>query len=403
MLSKYNISFRTIKVVLLSILLTATFIGCKDDHDHAKEDVAKQTYTCPMHPQIVQEKPGTCPICGMDLVLFDKSSSDEALTLGASQQALANISTLKIGSGELGSFTRLIGRLSIDPDKTNYVSSRVAGRIEVLYVKETGIKISKGQPLYKIYSEELSSLQQEYMVTVAQARSFPTDQRFQQMEKAAKQKLLLYGQSESQLAQLIKSQQTSPYVTYSSPSAGVVAELNVTEGQYVAEGSSIMRLENYGQLWVEADVYPSEAGNVRVGQQVKVIVNGFESQPQEMKIEFITPALQSGSQLMQVRGTIPNPGNQWQAGMQVTVLLPGSTKDVALMLPVDAVIRDEKGTHVWIKQQAGKYVPKEVTTGQETYDRVEIKSGLNEGEEVVVTGAYLLYSEYILKKGKQPI
>lgn len=393
-----------IKGIVLAAFVPSLFLAaCKEKEKPAVAAGKKQTYTCPMHPQIVRNEPGTCPICGMDLVPFDKNNPDESLLLNESQQALANITTTTIGASELSSTTQLNGRLAINPEATEYISSRVPGRIEVLYVKETGVPVRKGQPLYKIYSEQLAALQQEYLVAAAQATQFPDDKRFQEIFQGARQKLLLYDMTEAQLRALLSRQKTDPYVTYPAPISGVVAELSATEGQYVGEGGTIMRLEGYGNLWVEADVYPSEAGNVRVGQQVKVIIPGWEDQPQNMTINFITPALQSGSQLTQIRGTIPNPNNQWQPGLQAFVLLPSKSKGKTLTLPVGAVIREEKGAHVWIETEKGKYSPRMVTTGMETPDQVEISSGLENGDKVVVSGAYLLYSEYILKKGKNPM
>ena len=395
---------RFLRNIAMTLLVPSLLLAsCSEDKATTAKVEKEQTYTCPMHPQIVQNKPGTCPICGMDLVPFDKNNQEESLTLGASQQALANITSVTVGSGSVASITRLNGRLATNPEATNYISSRVGGRVERLYVKETGVPVSKGQPLYQIYSEELATLQQEYLVMAAQAASFPGDQRFSQMERAARQKLLLYGQSEGQLRSLVSRKKADPYVTYFAPSSGIVAELSITEGQYVAEGGTILKLEGYGQLWVEADVYPAEANNVKVGQKVQVVVTGYEDQPQTMTIQFIQPSLQAGSQLMQVRGTIPNPGNQWQPGLQAVVLLPSTSTASGLTLPVDAVIRDESGTHVWIETAKGKYEPRVVTTGRETFEQVEITSGLEEGEKVVATGAFLLYSEYVLKKGKHPV
>lgn len=377
--------------------------GCREKVKDQATNVKAQTYTCPMHPQIVQNKPGSCPICGMELVPFDKTNTDPSLMLGESQKALANITSVTVGANSLSGYKQLNGRLSVNPEQTVIVSSRVAGRIEQLYVKQTGVLVTRGQPLYRIYSEELSSLQQEYLLGIAQAEQFPEDKRFQEIARSAKQKLILYDQSEAQLQQLAGSKKTDPYVTYYSRVSGIVAELSVTEGQYVAEGGSILRLENYSVLWVEADVYPSEAKDVRVGQKVNVTIAGWEDEPQSMTINFITPALQTGSQTIQIRGSLSNPNNQWQPGLQASILLPSVTKTNVLTLPVNAIIREEQGTHVWIEGDSNKYEPRMVKTGAEDFDKVEITEGLMKGDKVVVTGAYLLYSEYILKKGKNPM
>jgi len=391
------------RVALVSLMPGLFLAACKETGKKGGAEAKAQTYTCPMHPQIVQNQPGTCPICAMDLVPFDKNNKDLALTLGESQIALANITTITVGIGALSNFKQLNGRLVTDPEKTAVISSRVPGRVEALYIKETGVKVTKGQPLYKIYSEQLATLQQEYLLAAAQVKQFPEDARFRQIAVAARQKLVLYDQSDAQINNLLQSQKVNPYVTYPATVSGIVSELSVSEGQYVSEGGAVMRLEGYNQLWVEADVYPAEAAAVKVGQSVKVIVAGWENEPQQMTVQFINPVLQSGSQLMQMRGTISNPDNRWQPGMQAVISLPVKSSGDALSLPVDAVIRDGKGTHVWIAQAGGKFVPRMVKTGMENFDAVEVTDGLEEGDKVVVTGAYLLYSEYILKKGADPM
>lgn len=275
--------------------------------------------------------------------------------------------------------------------------------MEALYVKETGVRVHKGQPLYKIYSEQLAALQQEYLLAAAQARQFPEDARFQQIAKTARQRLALYDQTDAQLNQLLQAGKTNPYVSYPATADGLVAELSITEGQYVAEGSAILRLESYNELWVEADLYPAEASLLRVGQTVQVLIAGWEQQPQTMQVRFIEPSLQAGSQLLQVRGNLANPQQQWQPGLQATLLAPVQTASQGLTLPVNAVIRGGNGTHVWVKTGAGKFEPRIVTTGQESAESVTINSGLGTGDTVVITGAYLLYSEYLLKKGADPI
>lgn len=390
-----------ILAILPSIFIAACSNEKKPEAGAVKEK--QQTFTCPMHPQIIKHEMGTCPICGMDLVPFEKNSDDKALKIDEKRQALANITTIMIGENILSGGKELNGRLTVNPEQSSYISSRIAGRIEQLYVRETGVKVSKGQPLYKLYSEQLATLQQEYLMAVAQEKQFQGDKIERQIVASAKQKLLLYGQSENQVQQLLKTQKKDPFVVFYAPESGVVAELSVTQGQYVTEGNPILRLEGYGQLWVEADVYPAEAAKIKQGQKVKVVVAGWEDQPQEMTISFITPSLQSGTQLTQIRGSIPNPGNQWQPGLQANVFLPSGNKSKVLTLPVDAVIRDGKGMHVWIKTGKDSFEPRLVKTGTENDNQVEISEGLTNGDQVVVTGAYLLYSEYILKKGKNPV
>lgn len=361
------------------------------------------TYTCPMHPQIVQTKMGTCPICGMDLVLFDKNNKDAILTLNSDQQLLANVTTIVVGAGSLNNIKRLNGRLVVDPSNTVFISSRISGRIEQFSVRETGVMVQKGQLLYRIYSEQLLVLQNEYRLAVAQVKQFPSDRRFKEIETAARQKLLLYGQSEKQLEQLLSTDKEQPYVYYYAPASGVIAELSITEGQYVEEGSPILKLEDYSQLWVEADLYPGESADIKKGQLLEVVVAGNEQEKLRMNVEFIEPSLQSGSQLLTVRGSIANSGARFQPGMPVQVLLNRGTASPVLQLPHAAVIRDGKSAHVWVQTDPEKFEPREVHIGIENADTVEILEGLEDGERVVVSGAYLLYSEYILKKGKHPV
>jgi Cu(I)/Ag(I) efflux system membrane fusion protein len=393
------------KMVVISILPSIFIAACSGEKkkEAGKTAAKQQTFTCPMHPQVIKNEMGTCPICGMDLVPFEKNSDDQALKVDAKRQALANISTMVIGEGSLSGSKQLNGRLVVNPEQSSYISSRIAGRIEQLYVRETGVMVKKGQPLYQLYSEQLATLQQEYLMAVAQEKQFAGDQIERELVRASKQKLILYGQSETQVAQLLKRQKKDPFVVFYAPESGVVAELSVTPGQYVNEGSPILRLEGYGELWVEADVYPAEAKFIKQGQKVKVVVAGWEGQPQDMTVSFITPSLQSGTQLTQIRGSIPNPANQWQPGLQANVFIPSGNSGNVLTLPVDAVIRDGKGMHVWVKTGKDSFEPKLVKTGHENDNQVEITEGVAHGDQVVVTGAYLLYSEYVLKKGKNPL
>jgi membrane fusion protein, copper/silver efflux system len=395
-------SMKKLITILFFIGFAFVDFSCTSKTEVNAESEVVQTYTCPMHPQIVQNKPGTCPICGMDLVPFDKTNTEAYLILGEAQRLLANVVTDTVRTGSFSTQKQLNGRIAINPEQIEMISSRVAGRIENLSVRETGVFVNRGQHIYSIYSEQLSAMQQEYLVAVAQAEQFPADAKFQQIKEAAKQRLLLLDQTEAQIRSLVNSRKISPYISYTAPVSGVVSELYTSQGQYVAEGSPVIRIENYQTVWVEADVYPAEVSGIKVGQVVTIRVAGYENERQSMRIEFISPALQSGSQLLTIRGKISNPNNRYRAGMQVFVDVPVSNISDAFTLPVDAVIRDGNGYHIWIETEPGRFEPRSVKTGTENFNRVEITEGLESGEIVVISGAYLLYSEFVLKKGSSP-
>jgi len=386
-------------IILLSGFTIFTFSACsKGQEKHA----AAGKYTCPMHPQIVAEGPGTCPICKMDLVPVNSAGGKNELSLSESQIQLANIHTILINRGDFSTSKVLNGRLIVNPEQTEVISSRYAGRIEKLFVKEMGRSVSKGQPLFQIYSEELQTLQQDYLLQLKQVAAFPDEQIYQSMREAAKNKLRLFGYSDAQIRRLTETIKTAPLLTVYSTASGIVSELNVSEGQYLTEGSQVLKLENFSQLWLEMDVYPNELKNISIGTKVQASINGISEGEQTLIIDFISPQMDPSSQILKVRAPIKNPGNL-QAGMQATVFLPLAKISDAMSLPLDAVVRDEKGAHVWIKTAKNTFSPRMVRTGEEDSERIIILSGLEDVKEVVISGAYLLSSEFILKKGADPM
>lgn len=368
----------------------------KDKHAHAG------TYTCPMHPQIINNAPGSCPICGMDLVPVNAAGGKNELMLSDSQVQLANIRTMSIATSSFSTSKVLNGRLITNPERTVTVSSRYSGRIERLFIKETGIKISKGQALFQIYSEQIQTLQQDYLLQIKQAAAFPNEKIYSTMRNAAKNKLRLFGMSDSQIKSLENGTKTSPLLTVFSSESGTVTELNISEGQYVSEGTQVLKLENFDQLWLEMDVYPSEISDIKIGTKVKALVSGLGNEEQSLVIDFISPQIDPSTQILKVRAPIKNSGNL-QAGMQASVFLPVSEIRDAMSLPMDALVRDERGSHVWVKVGKNTFSPRIVKTGAENEDQIIILSGLEGVKEVVISGAYLLSSEFLLKKGMDPM
>ncbi|GAB3833724.1 efflux RND transporter periplasmic adaptor subunit [Pontibacter rugosus] len=385
-------------------LLTAILVAACSVEENSHAEGEKATYTCPMHPQIVQDKPGTCPICFMDLVPVSQSGKENGeLMLSESQIALGNIKTKRVKTGSVGSSAILTGKLVLDETQTDVISSRAAGRIEKLYLKESGQTIRKGQPLYELYSEELLTLQREYLLALAQNRELGQENpRFASFLEAAKKKLILYGLTEGQIRNLARTGEVSPRITFVAPAGGVITEVVAAEGQYVAEGGVLYRLGKLGKVWVEAELYPQEVGNIEEGDPIKVSVEGFGQEPVTAKVTFISPEFRAGSQVAILRAELPNPNDQYLPGMQANVLLPSAT-GATLTLPTDAVIRDEKGAHVWVQSGKDTFKARMVKIGEESADNVAILSGLKENDKVVVSGAYLLYSEFVLKKGADPM
>lgn len=399
------------RIVLLSTIAIFLFACSSENktedhtaHDHAKEKSASTKYTCPMHQNVIQDGPGKCPVCGMDLVVVNKTSENSNdLMLSNSQIKLANITTQKVSMQPIGQTVVINGTLVENEDMIEVISSRAAGRVERLFAKETGRSVKKGEPLYQIYSETLLTLQKEYLLAKEQNDALgSTEKRYKSFLDAAKRKLLLYGLTENQINVLGQNKALQNTITFLSPASGVITEISVAEGQYVSEGGILMRIANINNLWLDAELYPTETSVAKKGDKVIVRISGFENESVEATINFLSPEYRANSQITVMRASVSNPDSKYKPGMQAQVFFTHSTMS-ALAVPVDAVIRDGKGAHVYVQRGLNTFRPQMVEIGLEDFEKVEIKEGLVEGDTIAVTGAYLLYSEIILKKGTDPM
>ncbi len=387
---------------LLIILLASCSTKTENvsDHDHTSHAVGK--YTCPMHPSVVQDGPGKCPVCGMELVLqkiSDASSTDLMLT--DTQIKLANITTQKVKEQWIGQATLINARLVANEELTEVISTRASGRIDHLYFKEPGKIVKQGEPLFELYSETLLTLQKEYLLAKMQFEKLgKTEPRYESILKAAEKKLRLYGMTSEQINKISSSETLTSKITWLSPATGIIKEIKVAEGQYVNEGAVLYQIENTKLLWVEAELYAEERNFLRKGDKVKVQIG--EGEDIEATVNFLNPEFRANTQVTIIRAVISNSNQQWRPGQAAQVLLQHSTKK-ALTVPFDAIIRDERGTHLYVQTEQNTFAPRMVKTGIENSLAVEILDGLQAGETVVITGAYLLYSEMILKKGVDPL
>ena len=382
------------------VIILLLVVGCKSRQ--AITQAEDTYYTCSMDPQVVEAMPGKCPICKMDLTPVKKSSTgnDGVLALSEQQIMLGNIRVDTIKAGRLGDRMVLTATLNFDQMKAVSVSSRVMGRIEKLYVRNPGDYVRKGMPLFDIYSEELNNAKQEYLLALDKQKTFgessvvPMDE----LVRSARNKLLLWGMEESQIKTLEQAGKAGSTTTYFSKEQGYVTSLDIREGDYVMEGGTVVRLADLNTLWAEAQVYTSQLADLDRLSTATVELPDLDGKQIQGKISFVNPEINPETRINLIRVSIPNQGLQLKPGMPAYVILKSPARRM-LSLPIDAVIRDGQGAKVWIQSASRQFRPVEVKTGQETNDRIEIVSGLSEGDVVVLTGAYLLHSEWVFRKG----
>lgn len=359
-------------------------------------------YTCSMHPQVIQNKPGNCPICGMQLIQVNNSTAvkGDEIKLSVEQIELGNIHADTISKSSIGDRLVLTATLNFDQMKATSVSSRVMGRVERLYYKNLGDFVKKGVPLFDLYSEELNNAKQEFLLALDKRKVFTSETviDFDQLIQSARNKLLLWGLSEQQISELEKNKKATPVTTFYSSASGYITQMDIREGDYLMEGGTVVKLADLSTLWAEAQVYTSQMAGINANSIATVQLPDFENKEITGKIDFVNPEINPDTRINLIRVSIPNPGNQLKPGMPAYVILK-SPKQQSLTLPVDAVIRDGKGATVWLQTGSNSFKSVMVETGLETDDRIEIKSGLKEGDVVVISGAYLLHSEFIFKRG----
>lgn len=394
----YSLPIANCRLSIANCLLQITFLfifsSCirKDKVEMAGPD---EYYTCSMDPQVIENKAGNCPICHMKLIKVKKNNLKPGqINLSEQQIKLANITFDTLRIHELSKEITLTGKVSADQNLSEAISSRVQGRIEKLIVRNMGDYVNKGQLLYEIYSEDLNSAQREYIFALQNSSANLSD--------AAKNKLILYGMNESQINQLNTSKHVFEYVPVYSLTEGFVTEISISEGSFVSTGTTLFRFASLNSLWVETQVYLSYLPYLKTGTEADFSIPTASDKLFSGKVIFIDPQVQSPQRFVLARFQINNPSQQIKPGMLANIKIQ-TVKKKSMTLPVDAIIQDSKGTNVWVRNNDGVFENKMVTVGIQNSREVEIVDGLMEGEVVVVTGAYLLNSEYVFKRGANPM
>lgn len=389
--------------LLIAVFLFA--ISCKQKPAKIVKQIDSSVYyTCSMHPQVMQDKPGKCPICGMELIAVTKSMTTtvDEIKLSDQQIQLGGIHSDTISKSSISEKTVLSGTLNFDQMNAVSLNSRVMGRVEHLYFKNVGDQIHAGDILYDLYSEDLNNAKQEYLMAVEKQKNI-TDAviDFSTIIKSAKNKLLLWGLSEEQINQM-KNNRAESLTSFFSKSAGYITSIDVKEGDYIMEGGVVFRLSNLSTLWAEAQVYTSQLSHI--DKQATAVVQIPDIPGKEFKgtISFVNPEINPDTRINLIRISIPNNGNQLRPGMPVYVFIKNAQKK-ALTLPIDAVLRNSNVAMVWVQTASNTFKTRMVELGLETDDMIEIKSGIKDGDIIVTQGVYLLNSEYIFKNGVNPM
>lgn len=383
--------------------------GGKQGKQAAQEQVL---YTCAMHPFIIKDKPGSCPICGMQLIKKVAGAQANAkelemlshVSLSPTQQVMANVATVEVKAMPFDKEINAVGIVQYDQARQAKVTSWVAGRLDRLIVNRVGDYVTKDKPVAEIYSPDLVSTQQEYLLALKsrdQLKSSPIQSISQGGEglvASASQRLKLWGVKDHQIAELEKSGKPSIRLPIYTPLAGVVIEKIALQGQYVNMGDTLFTIADLSTVWVEAEVYENEFPFIKLGQRVEIASQSYPGKTFIGRVSYIYPFLDPKTRTVKVRVEIANRGLKLKPDMFVNAKVKAPLGNV-LAVPVAAVMDTGQRQVVWVEMQAGMFEPRDVKVGARVGDNLQILSGLKAGEKVASTGGYLIDSEAQLKGG----
>ncbi|WP_110457621.1 efflux RND transporter periplasmic adaptor subunit [Shewanella algidipiscicola] len=356
-------------------------------------------YVCPMHAHIISDVPSTCPICGMNLEKVEVGGAQSEIEIqvsGGMQQALA----LKVAPATrdtMWKFVRTVGQIGYDESEISHIHARVNGWIEKLAIKSVGDKVTKGQLLYEIYSPDLINAQDDYLLALGSLRSSGNSKNYQDLVRRAGLRLELLGMTRGQIERLAKTEQTQYRVPFYAQTDGIVKQLSVRDGMYIQPTTEVMSLANLSKVWVIADVFENEQNWIALGQHAEVSVPAMGLQDIEGVIDYIYPELDPVTRSLRVRVVLNSGDVALRPNTLANIAIFGGPNRNALVIPQEALIQTGHENRVIVKQSDNSFVARQVTVGMMSQGKAEILSGLSEGENVVISGQFLLDSEASLK------
>ena len=377
-------------------------------HDHAPAagPLSEIRYVCPMHPNIVQDEPGQCPICGMNLVAREvpvagsAAAAPESTAQPAAQAqggtvalpaALQQSLGVRIGHPERRSLApvfRVGARVVPDASGVVRLSARSGGWIERLNVRAVGDPVRRGAVVAEIYSAELVQAQEELLLGGASAAG-------------ARERLRRLGVAESDIEAIVQAGESRRRLPLRAPVDGVVAELGVRDGGAVDAGETLMEITPRSQVWIEAQLFPAQRMQLGDSVEGRFTMPGLPGTEWLAEASYIAPSVDPVTQTVAVRFPIPEAGDALALGAWLDAEISGARRDDVLVVPSSAVIRTRQGNRVVRVAGEGRFEPVAVDTGAMHGGWTEITSGLSTGDGIVLSGQFLIDSEAELSSGLQ--
>jgi len=357
---------------------------------HEQADTEKAIWTCAMHPQIRMDKPGNCPICGMELIPLQKANTelnDQAIEMSESAMKLAEVQTSKASKEMASKEVLLYGKIQPDEKLLQSQTSHVPGRIEQLFINVTGETVKNGQLIAKIYSPELINAQKELLESVSMADKYP------EVLEAAREKLRNWKLSEQQIKAIETSGKITSTFDLFSNTSGIVTNLKIIEGDYVNKGTVLFDVADLSKVWAVFDAYESDLPWISMNQKVEFTTQAIPGKIFEGKISFIDPVIDPATRVARVRAEIPNTGKQFKPELFINGKIESTLKNGGkqLIIPQSAVLWTGTRSVVYVKvpgMEHPTFEMRQITLGPSLQDSYIILDGLNQGEEIITNGAF---------------
>lgn len=413
-MNKY-LKYSLVLIVISSIGFAIYFFAIKSVN-HSENSHQKEVYTCSMHPEIIRDKPGNCPICGMTLVKkitesqAEEDTSIENLLKPTDNFIVGNYQTTTAKDTTLSSEIILPGIVSYDPNSSVNIAARISGRIEKMYVNYKYQKVAKGQKLFDLYSPELLTEQQNFIYLVS------NDSDNTAIIKASKQKLLLYGMTKNQINSLSSSKKVNPQVSIYSPASGIVQGtekmdnttsssmqsannnteiLNIKEGNYIKKGEVVFKLVNTDKVWGIFNVIQGYNSLIKTNQTIKIATELDKNEFMDAQINFIETQFNPADKSNRIRVYLNNHKLKFPIGLRLQgIVKTNSIQGVWLQKQALVSIGNKK--IVFIKKNNG-FKATAIKAGIEIDDFIQIISGISVEDTLAKNAQYLIDSESFIK------